>query len=164
MDVQIDAGLIKQTLKAAFVAAYVGALISFWFSLVWRIQTGADARMCPVGSQDLTDWCTVGELLLAFLLAFLWALYGTPFALVITLPCAIALGLLASPIESRLRASALSFVQYGLAAGLGLAVGLVLHVVAGGVIAAFAGAWTFRRARYSHSAYQLPRDTRDPVG
>lgn len=152
MTVQIDTGLIKQSVIAAFVAAYVGALISFWISLVWRFQTGADASMCPVGLQDLTDWCTLGEMLLAFSLTFLWALFGTPFALVITLPCAIALGLLAPRIECRLRASALSFVQYGLAAGLGLAVGLILHVVAGGVIAALAGAWTFRRARYSHSA------------
>lgn len=151
---KIDTGLIKQSLKAAVVAAYVGALISFWISLVWRLQTGADARMCPVGSQDLTDWCTLGEMSLAFSLTFLWALFATPVALVITLPCAIALGLLAPRIESRLRASALSFVQYGLAAGLGLAVGLVLQVVAGGVIAALAGAWTFRRARYSHSAHQ----------
>ncbi len=156
MTVQTETGLIKQSLEAAFVAAYVGVLISFWISLVWRFQTGADASMCPVGSQDLTDWCTLGEMLVAFSLTFLWALFGTPIALVITVPCAIALGLLAPRIESRLRPSALSFAQYGLAAGLGLAVGLVLHVVAGGVIAALAGAWTFRRARYSHSVYPLP--------
>ena len=164
MDVQTNAGLFKQSLKAAVVAAYVGALISFLIFQVWRYQTGADASICPVGPQDLTDWCTVGELSLAFLFDFLWALYGTPLALVITLPCAVALGSLAPQFESRLRGRALSFVQYGLAAGLGLAVGLIFQAVAEGVIAAFAGAWTFRRARYFHRSSQKHAVTTDLAG
>src|SRR4051794_10280305 len=93
--------LTKQSLMAAVVAAYVGALVSFLIFQVWRFQTGADARICPVGARELSDWCTIGELSLAFLFDFLWAVYALPFALILTIPCAIVLGRLAPHLEER---------------------------------------------------------------
>lgn len=145
---QGNTGLAGQSLKAAAVAAYVGSLVIVLTFQFWRYQTGADARMCPIGSRDLTDWCTIGELSLALLFDFLWALYGTPFALVITIPCAIALGSLAPPLERRADGFLVALVQYGLGITFGVAVGLLLQAVTAGLIAACAGVWTFRRARY----------------
>lgn len=149
-------GLAKQCLTAAVAAAYVGALGGFFISSVWRYQTGADASMCPVGSGNLQHLCGIGELSLAFLFDFLWALYGLPFALVLTAPCALALGALAAPLEARLNGRALMIAQYGLAAVLGLVAGLALGVVIAGIFAACTGVWTFRRARYSGSLAQMP--------
>lgn len=141
-------GLTKQSLMAALVAAYVGALVSFLIFQVWRFQTGADARICPVGARELSDWCTIGELSLAFLFDFLWALYGLPFALILTVPCAIVLGRLAPHLEKRLAGAPLALAQYGLGASLGVAAGVLLGAVAAGLVGACAGVWIFRRLRY----------------
>lgn len=126
----------------------MGALASFLLFQIWRFQTGADARICPVGSRDLSDWCTIGELSLAFLFDFLWALYGLPFALVLTVPCALGLGRLAPHLEQRLTGRLLALAEYGLAAVLGVAVGAVLGTVVGGLAGACTGVWIFRRLRY----------------
>ena len=139
---------------AAIVAAYIGALVSFLVFQIWRYQTGADASMCPVGSDDLDHWCGVGELLLAFAADFLWALYGLPVALVLTAPCAFALGFLAPRLESRFAERPLALVQYGLGAVTGLTAGLALggfEAIAAGFFAGCAGVWAFRRARYSRT-------------
>jgi hypothetical protein len=143
-----EAGLTKQSLVAAVGAAYVGALVFFVLDLVWRFQTGADARICPVGSRDLLDWCTIGELSLAFLFDFLWALYGLPFALVLTAPCALGLGRLAPYLEERISGGSLASAEYGLGASLGAAAGALLGALLAGLAAACAGVWIFRRLRY----------------
>jgi hypothetical protein len=88
-------GLTKQSLIAAATAAYGGSWFLFAENLLWRMQTGADARLCPVGSQHFTDWCTLAEGLSAFVFVFLWALYALPFALALTVIPALALGQLA---------------------------------------------------------------------
>ena len=95
-------GLTKQSLLAAAVAAYVGALVAFVTFQIWRFQTGADASMCPTEAGDWDRWCAGGELLLALVFDFLWALYGWPFAFVLTAPCALALGRLAPRLELHL--------------------------------------------------------------
>jgi hypothetical protein len=149
--VQGNKSLAKQCLIAAIVAAYVGALVSFMLFQIWRYRTGADATMCPVGSNDLAHWCGIGELSLALLFDFLWALYGLPFALVLTIPCAFALGFLAPRFERSLAGRSLSLVQYGLAAGLGVVAGLALEAIVAGFVGGCAGGWAFRRARYSRT-------------
>jgi hypothetical protein len=154
--VQTRTGLNKQSLIAAAVAAYVGALVSFLIFQVWRYQTGADASMCPAGSADLRHWCGIGELSLAFVFDFLWALYGFPFALVLTAPCALALGQLAPSLEREFTGRTLALVQYGLAAAVGLIAGLLLGAVAAGLAAAGAGVWVFRRTRYLKSPPREP--------
>lgn len=152
------AGLTKQSLIAALIAAYVAPLVLFVLSFVQRIQTGGDARMCPVGSRDIHDWCTIAEHAGAFLFNFLWALYGLPFALVLTVPFALALGRLAPSLERSLDERALAQAQYGLGAAAGLLAAILLDLTFGsvptlitalaGLSAGPAGVWAFRRARY----------------
>ena len=148
--VQGKVGLTKQSLLAAAVAAYVGALVAFVTFQLWRFQTGADASMCPTEA-DWDRWCAGGELLLALVFDFLWALYGWPFAFVLTAPCALALGRLAPRLELHLVEPSLARAQYALGAALGLAAGLLLQEVVAALFAAFAGVWIFRRARYGRS-------------
>ena len=154
--VQTNSGLTKQSLKAAALAAYVGALATLLFYTIWRIQNGADARMCPIGSRDLTDLCTIGELSLAFLFDAYWAIFALPFALVLTTPCAIVLGRLAPRLENRFEGSSLALMQYGLGMAAGFGVGYLIQAVAAGAIAACAGVWMFRRARYVKAARYSP--------
>jgi hypothetical protein len=123
-------------------------LASFLLFTVWRIQTGADARICPVGSQSLSDWCTIGEISIAFVFDLLWALYGLPFALVLTAPCAIGLGRLAPLLEQHLEGRALALVQFGLGLALGLVAGIFLEAVVAGLVASGVGVWVFRHQRY----------------
>ena len=140
------------------MAAYVGAWLIFAIDLWVRIQTGADARICPVGSQDLTDWCTMAENTGAFLFVFLWALYGLPFAFVLTLLPAIALGRLAPALEHNLDGQKLHRIQLALAAAVGSVVMLGFAYATGensvstlaivGLLAGVAGALAFQRVRY----------------
>ena len=143
---------------AAAVAAYVGALVTFVTFQIWRFKVGADASMCPAEAGDWGRWCAAGELLLALLFDFLWAVYGWPFAFVLTAPCALALGRLAPPLELRLVEPSLARAQYALGAALGLVAGLFLQEVVAALLAAFAGVWIFRRARYgrTHSRSRAP--------
>jgi hypothetical protein len=154
------ADLTGQSLVAALIAAYVAPLILFAFDLVWRIQTGADARICPAGSRELSDWCTMAEMAVAFLFVFLWAIYGLPFAAVITVPIALGLGRLAPRLERKFDARMLAVAQFGLGAASGLIAACLLDVSLGdgapsfatavaGLLAALMGVCGFRFARYS---------------
>jgi len=119
------------------------------------MQTGSDARLCSV---DAGQWCTIAEGAAAFLLTFLWALYGFPFALVLTLPGALLVGRLAPMLEREFDVSRIRLVQYSLGTGIGVAVAMLLElatdgkvslrVVVAGLLAGAAGVFAFRRARY----------------
>jgi len=158
MRMQRQKGLTRQSLIAASTAAYAGSWVLFAINLVWRIHTGADARICPLGSQDFSDWCTIGETLAAFLLVFLWALYALPFALAVTIVPALALARLSPRLERRNNDPKLGLAQYALAATVGVFVMLLLSVATGedsvvisatvGFVGALAGVWAFRRTRY----------------
>lgn len=153
-----QAGLTKQSLIAACAAAYAGSWFLFAVNLLWRIQTGADARICPAGSQDFTDWCTMAEVSGAFLLVFLWALLALPIALALTVIPALALGRLTPFIERRTNGHKLGLAQYALAAAVGVFVMLLLAIATAnrldttsataGFVGAVVGVWAFRRARY----------------
>ncbi len=142
------AKLTNQTISAACVAGYIGAFAGLGMNLIWRIQTGADARICPVGSQDWNDLCTLAEISGAFLLNFIWALFALPFALIVTVPCAMLLGLVAPQLERRLDTLPLAIAQYPLGAFTGLIAGYLLGVSFPGLIGALAGVWVFRLQRY----------------
>lgn len=141
------------------MAAYVGAWLIFAIDLWVRIQTGADARICPVGSQDLTDWCTMAEVAGSYLFVFLWALYGLPLAFVFALLPAVALGRLAPTLERNLDGQKLNRIQLALAAAVGAIVMLGFAYTTGeksvstltivGLLAGVAGALAFQRARYT---------------
>ena len=120
---QRKAGLTAQSLIAALGAAYVGAFLSFLLLQLWQFQMAPDARICPVGTRGFSDWCTLGELSLALFFDFIWALYGLPFAVVLTIPCAVGLGRLAPVLERRFKGRSLALAQYGLGASLGIAAG-----------------------------------------
>jgi len=119
------------------------------------MQTGVDARLCSV---DAGQWCTIAEGTAAFLFAFLWALYGLPFALVLTIPCAVLVSRLAPTLERELDRSRLRLAQYFLGSGIGIVVAMLFDLVTGGEVsllmaiaglsAGFAGVWAFRRQRY----------------
>jgi hypothetical protein len=151
-------GLTKQSLIAAATAAYVGPWLIFAIDLGWRIQAGADVRICPIGSQDLTDLCTIAEFLGAYLFVFLWALYGFPFALALTIIPALMLGRLARPLERKIGGMNLGLAQFALGTTAGAGVMLSLALVTDerspatpaivGMLAAAMGVWAFRRARY----------------
>lgn len=141
--------LTGQSLLASVIAAYVGVLASLVVSLIWRVQTGADARICPPESQSLRDWCSIGELSLALFLNLFWALFGVPFALVLTAPCAWGLGRFAPRLERQFESRELAAIQYGLAAIIGMIAGLLLQVVVAGLLSALSGVWIFRRVRYA---------------
>lgn len=154
-----QASLTKQSMIAACAAAYSGAWFGFAVELLWRFQTGTDARICPVGSQAFTDWCTMAEVSGAFLLVFLWALYALPIALALTVIPALALGRMAPALERKTNGHALGLTQYALAAGVGVFVMVLLAIATGiradatsataGFVGAIAGVWAFRRARYA---------------
>lgn len=148
--------LAEQCLLAALAAAYVGALASFMLFQIWRYRTGADATFCPIGSNDLSHWCGIGELSFALLFDFLWALYGLPFALVLTIPSAFGLGFFAPWLEGKLSSRSQLYAQYGLATALGLLIGSLLGEPLSGLAGALAGAWTFRHARYSNAKESTP--------
>ena len=151
-------GLTKQSLIAACAAAYAGSWLLLAVNLFWRIQTGADDRICPVGSQDFTDWCTIAEVSGAFLLVFLWALYALPIALALTVIPALALGRLAPILELRTNDHKVCLAQYVLAAASGVFLMLSLAIATAnriettsataGFVGAVVGTWAFRRARY----------------
>lgn len=143
-----NAGLTKQSIIASVVAAYVGAYFALATSLIWRIQAGTSARLCPADVQSLSDWCTVGELSLALVLNFLWAGFGLPFAFVIAAPCALMLGRLAPKLESWMTGRALAAAQFILGALIGLIAGLFFELALAGVLAGVSGVWMFRRYRY----------------
>jgi hypothetical protein len=152
--------LTKPSLIGAATAAYVGAWLLFAIDLFWRIRTGADARICPPGSQDPTDLCTIAEVAGAFLFVFLWALYGLPFALVLTVVPALVLGRFAPTLESKFEAPTLNVAQYALGAAIGALVMLLFAIATSddsvavltlaGFIAGVSGVWAFRRSRYGH--------------
>jgi hypothetical protein len=145
---QRKAGLTAQSLIAALGAAYVGAFLSFLLLQLWQFQMAPDARICPVGARGFSDWCTLGELSLALFFDFIWALYGLPFAVVLTIPCAVGLGRLAPVLERRFKGRSLALAQYGLGASLGIAAGALLGPAVAGLAAGCAGVWIFRRLRY----------------
>jgi hypothetical protein len=157
--VQKKSDLIRQWFYASVIAAYVGVLGSLSISLFWRIQAGTDARICPADSQTLQDWCTIGEFSLAYLLNVFWALFGIPFALVLTVPCAFALSRLVPTLERHFGAASQAAIQYILAAMLGLLVGLLLQVAVAGLAAALSGVWAFRRVRYPGKLSDQPSPT-----
>jgi len=78
-------------------------------------------------------------------------LYGLPFALVLTVPCAFALGFMAPRFERRIDGRSLTLIQYAMAAGLGVVAGLALGAIVAGLVGGCAGGWAFRRARYSRT-------------
>ena len=145
---QRNAGLTTQSLTAALGAAYVGVLVSYMVFQVRGIQTNVDAFICPFGPREMWDGCTIGELSLAFLFDFLWALYGLPFAFVLTAPCAVGLGRLSPRLEQRLAGRSLALAQYGLGASLGLVAGALIGEALAGLAAACAAVWIFRWIRY----------------
>jgi hypothetical protein len=155
--------LAKQSAFGALVAAYVSPLILFWIDLVWRVRSAADGSICGA---DASAICALAETFGAFLFTFLWALLGLPFAFVITLPCALILGLMAPSLEQRLEQSTLALVQYGLAAAVGVIAGLILDLASfdsisftwiAGIIGGPCGAWAFRRKRYFGERPSAPR-------
>jgi hypothetical protein len=164
--IEASGGLIRQSGVAAIVAAYTGCLLFFAFDMIWRIQSGADARMCPPGSDSPSDWCTIAEFSLAFLLVPVWALYGLPFALVLTLPTALVLARFAPALETRLYPRELALTQYALGSFAGSAILALLAAWAGerpsgilleitcGIVAGIIGVFTFRRRRYQRAMLQ----------
>lgn len=145
-------GLTKQSLFGAALAAYAGALVALLSSTLWRVQMGSDARMCPEGSRELTDLCTMGELGLAVFFDFLWATIGSLFALVLTVPCALVLGRLSPALERRFEGNMLAIVQYGLASTVGIGVGYFTQMLVPSIAAACSGVWMFRKVRYANAS------------
>ena len=147
--------LTRQSIWGAVIAAYVTPLVLFWFDLAWRIRTGADASMCGV---DASTFCTIAEAIGAFLFTFLWALFGLPLALLVTMPCALVLGRLAPTFEDRFGQRTLGQLQYGLAAAVGVIAGFLVDIASfgsvscitwvAGMAGGLCGAWAFRQKRY----------------